>query len=140
MAASQFDLNKGISELQGAVTTELSGSDSVDQQIDQQLKRYALLGDAVTQARQQNIISPLPEQEPSGAGDYAVSRIRTIRNRLFNLGYLGVDDKSTVLDDAIKNGIRAFQKEAGLTQDAWVGENTCSALQALVSFPFIWLV
>ncbi len=130
MSASQPDLNKGLSELQGAVTTDLSSPD----QLDQQLKRYALLGDALTQAKQDNIISPLPEREPAGSGEYAASRIRTIRNRLFNLGYLGVDSKSVSLDDAIKNGIRSFQKEAGLTQDAWVGEKTWSALQALVSF------
>jgi len=105
-----------------------------DQKIDQQIKRYALLGDALTQAREQNIISPLPEQEPSGSDDYAASRIRTLRNRLFNLGYLGADDNSALLDDTIKHAIRAFQKEAGLTQDAWVGEQTWSALQALVSF------
>jgi len=134
MSESQGKLNTGLSELQRAVAPELPGSGLPEQQVDQQIKRYALLGDAVTQARHDNIISPLPKQEPSGSDDYAASRIRTIRNRLFNLGYLGVDDKSALLDDAIKNGIRAFQNEAGLTQDAWVGEKTWSALQALVSF------
>jgi len=132
MPESHVKLNTGLSKLLLAVSDPLEGQ--VDSQIDQQIQRYELLGDAVTQARQENIISPLPEQEPSGANDYAASRIRTIRNRLFNLGYLAVDDKSASLDDAIKNGIRAFQHEAGLTQDAWVGEHTWSALQALVSF------
>lgn len=130
MQVPQRDLNKGLSELQDAVTTKLSSPD----QLDQQLKRYTLLGDAVMQAKQDNIISPLPEREPSGSDDYAASRMRTIRNRLFNLGYLDVDSKNTALDDALRNGIRSFQEEAGLTQDAWVGEKTWSALQALVSF------
>jgi len=134
MSASQDKLNTGLSELQLAVATELSGTASLDGKINQKIKQYSLLGDAMTQARQENIISPLPQQEPSGSDDYAGSRIRTIRNRLFNLGYLAVDDKSALLDETIKNAIRAFQKDAGLTQDSWVGEQTWSALQALVSF------
>ncbi len=63
------------------------------------------------------------------------SRIKTIRNRLFNLGYIEQDTGTGHLDDTIRDGIKVFQREAGLKVDGWIGEKeTWPALQDLVSF------
>jgi hypothetical protein len=65
------------------------------------------------------------------------SYILAIRSRLIDLGYLGESTENrskAFLDNRLKRAIKKFQKEAGLTEDAWVGPKTWSALQQLVSF------
>ena len=65
------------------------------------------------------------------------SYILAIRARLIDLGYLGESPKNRshpTLDGRLKKAIRKFQREAGLEEDAWVGDITWQALQQLVSF------
>ncbi len=62
------------------------------------------------------------------------SRICTIRTRLYLLGYLKRDNHRPEIDDMLKDAIYQFQKEAELVQDGWVGQQTWTALQELVSF------
>lgn len=65
------------------------------------------------------------------------SYILAIRSRLIDLGYLGESTENrsnNFLDSRLKKAIKNFQKEAGLTSDAWVGPKTWTALQQLVSF------
>ncbi len=135
MAAVQLNLNEGLTALKSTVTSEISSPD----QIEQYLARYELLGGAIEDAREKDIISPLPDSEPVASADYARSRILTIRNRLFNLGYLKSDNKKARLDKTLKSGIAGFQRDAaktidGFVIDGWVGEQTWTALQELVSF------
>jgi Putative peptidoglycan binding domain len=65
------------------------------------------------------------------------SYIKAIRSRLIDLGYLEESTKNRsrdFLDDTLKKAIKHFQAESGLETDCWVGENTWSTLQQLVSF------
>jgi len=135
MPAAPPNLCEGLTALKRSVTSDISSPE----QFEQYLERYAMLGGAVEELRQKNIISPLPDSEPAGSSDYAHSRIRTIRNRLFNLGYLKFDSKEVQLDETLKSGIAGFQSDAAetigdFTVDGWVGEQTWTALQELVSF------
>jgi len=102
-------------------------------------ERYELLGSALSEAVQQNVISPLPTSKPVHKSAYSVSRLKTIRKRLFMLGYLERDSGQANLGATLEIAIKAFQKEVGLTVgdfavDGWVGEQTWTALQELVSF------
>jgi hypothetical protein len=84
-------------------------------------------------AEEKGLFVPLPKSEPDRSKD--VSRIKTIRNRLANLGYLETDSGRSNLNDELRDAIRSFQEEAGLEVDGWVGaEETWPALQELVSF------
>lgn len=63
------------------------------------------------------------------------SRIRAARSWLFALGYLGRDDDRTDYSPALKTAVAAFQREAGLVQDGWIGTaQTWPRLQELVTF------
>jgi hypothetical protein len=65
------------------------------------------------------------------------SYLLAIRSRLIDLGYLGESTENRSkrsLDDRLKAAIKNFQKEARLTEDAWVGPVTWNTLQQLVSF------
>jgi len=128
MSEPQSRLNEGLVKL-----TNMIKSSAADE-ISHLQSQYVLLDESLLQTREEGIISPLPTAAPATSGEYARSRIKTIRNRLFNLGYLGVDNRSSELEGEIRKGIRAFQSEAGLKQDAWVGEKSWAALQELVSF------
>lgn len=87
----------------------------------------------VSKAEEKGFFVPLPQSEPSVSKDAA--RIKTIRNRLFIMGYLSEDTGRGNLDPSLTEAIRAFQAEAGLETDGWVGEEeTWPALQELVSF------
>lgn len=87
----------------------------------------------VSEAEKKGLFTPLPQTAPSESKDW--SRIKTIRNRLFIMGYLQTDSGRGNLDPSLSAAIRAFQKEAGLGTDGWVGEEeTWPALQELVSF------
>ncbi|WP_298418380.1 hypothetical protein [uncultured Kordia sp.] len=64
-------------------------------------------------------------------------RIQTIATRLYLLGYLRRDFKPKRIHkkiEKIKRATLAFQKDANLTQDSWVGDETWYALDELVSF------
>lgn len=100
-------------------------------------EQYERLEEALWQARKDHIITPLPKKKPQSADEYSQSRLDTIRDRLKLLGYLDENAK----DDwgAFETAVRRFQTEAfreeeQLTSDGWVGVQTWSALQELVSF------
>ena len=64
-------------------------------------------------------------------------RIQTIASRLFLLGYLRRKFNPKRIHkkiDKIKEATLAFQKDANLTEDSWVGDETWYALGELVSF------
>lgn len=97
------------------------------------IERLAAVKADVDEAEDKGVFVPLPESEPKISKDR--SRIKTIRNRLFILGYLKKDTGRGNLDTTLKEAILKFQKEADLKQDGWVGEKeTWPALQELVSF------
>jgi len=120
------DLQTGLDDLQDSY----KGDEDAPDPIDHMQGQYALLDAALDQAKADDVISPLPAGVPVADG----SRIRTIRDRLVNLGYLKQGAKNTVLDDALADAVLAFQQDAGLTQDRWAGHETWTALQELVSF------
>lgn len=63
------------------------------------------------------------------------SRIRAARSWLFALGYMRRDDDRADYTPALKRAVMAFQKDAGLTEDGWIGTNqTWPRLQELVTF------
>ncbi len=91
------------------------------------------LGQDWAAAESDGTFVPLPDQKPERSADS--SRMRTIRNRLFMLGYMEADSGRGNLDGPLEAAIAAFQQEAGLEVDGWVGEQeTWPALQELVSF------
>jgi len=57
-----------------------------------------------------------------------------LRDRLFRLGYLAVRSGPDFVDDALKQAVTKLQREAGLTVDGWVGQQTWGALQELFAF------
>ncbi|WP_430409937.1 peptidoglycan-binding domain-containing protein [Kordia sp.] len=64
-------------------------------------------------------------------------RIQTIAGRLYLLGYLRRKFNPKRIHrkiEKIKEAVLAFQKDANLTQDSWVGNETWYALDELVSF------
>lgn len=64
-------------------------------------------------------------------------RIQTIASRLYLLGYLRRKFNPKRIHrkiDKIKRATLAFQKDANLTTDSWVGDETWYALDELVSF------
>ena len=102
-------------------------------------EQYGLLEEAILQAGCDHIITPLPASEPGSAKEYSHSRLRTIRNRLFLLGYLEADNGRATLGPMLKTAVAAFQGEAKLGDEAvvvdgWIGEQSWGALQELVSF------
>ena len=123
------DFQKGMPRFAAAAGPVGAGPLRADQLI-------AMVGAAaadVSKAEEKGFFVPLPQSEPSVSKD--VSRIKTIRNRLFILGYLAQDTGRGNLDPLLSEAIRAFQAEAGLETDGWVGEEeTWPALQELVSF------
>jgi len=98
-------------------------------------ERYDELALVVERADEQGVLDPLPISEQAVRTEPSIpSRTHTIRTRLFLLGYLGKDNGSPVIDARLRKAIRAFQGEAGLTVDSWVGDESWTALQELVSF------
>ncbi|MGD9136195.1 MAG: peptidoglycan-binding protein [Desulfobacterales bacterium] len=107
-------------------------ADESPKSVDLVVNRIAALGEDFTQSEVNGLFVPLPLEEPQKSKD--VSRIKTIRNRLANLGYLPKDSGRPYLDQELGQAIRRFQQEADLVVDGWVGEQTWTALQELVSF------
>jgi len=87
---------------------------------------------------QHGFVNSVPENETE-AFDMENQKIRlqTIASRLYLLGYLRREFNPKRIHrklDKIKDAVLAFQKDANLTQDNWVGDETWYALDELVSF------
>jgi hypothetical protein len=97
--------------------------------------RFDEVDSIFTQAEEKGVIAPLPgTHEEVRLTELNESRICTIRTRLYLLGYLKRDNHSPRIGDRLKSAIHRFQIEAGLEADSWVGRQTWTALQELVSF------
>jgi hypothetical protein len=124
----RIDFSKGMEDFAGAAKASVEFGPTFKIASERLLSLKTGLDEAQTKA----LFVPLPDTEPKASKDR--SRIMTIRNRLTNLGYLTKDSGSPELDLELKRAIKAFQEEAGLQTDGWVGEITWQALQELVSF------
>lgn len=80
-------------------------------------------------------LAPLPVAPPDNEFQQLLAlRVLAVRARLKLLGY-GVTDLNTESVDApLREAILAFQAEAGIEQDGWVGPETWGRLQELVAF------
>jgi hypothetical protein len=97
--------------------------------------RFAELDTILDKASRKGVAAPLPGSiQEVRSKELLESRICTIRTRLWLLGYLRFDNRHPEIDDLLKDAITQFQKEAELVQDGWVGQQTWTALQELVSF------
>jgi len=125
----KIDFDRGMAHFSGVFAKQVHEPPACNLAIE----RLAAIKVDVDTAEGDGIFVPLPVSEPEGSKDH--SRFKTIRNRLFILGYLEKDTGRGNIDATLKKAIRAFQKEAGLEEDGWVGEEeTWPALQELVSF------
>ena len=97
--------------------------------------RLHALSKVTEQADRDGVLGLLPTGPEEVLPERAVaSRTRTVRTRLFLLGYLGKDNGKTRIGKRLREAIGTFQKEAGLHVDQWVGNETWGALQELLSF------
>ena len=62
----------------------------------------------------------VPDRKKYALGDSS-SVIATLRQRLFSLGDIQLDNKSSVFDTSLLNGIKAFQHRLGIKEDGIVG-------------------
>lgn len=98
-------------------------------------ERFDELDAILDKANREGVLAPLPGSEQEVRSKELIeSRICTIRTRLYLLGYLNRDSHRPEIDDTLKEAISRFQAEAELEQDGWVGRQTWTALQELVSF------
>jgi len=97
--------------------------------------RFDELDSIFAKAEEEGVVAPLPvaEQEVR-LHELNESRICTIRTRLYLMGYLKRDNHAPKIGERLKSAIHRFQVEAGLDADSWVGRQTWTALQELVSF------
>ncbi len=123
-----IDFSKGMEDFAGAAKASAEFAPTLEIASE----RLLSLRIGLDEVQKNSLFVPLPDTEPKTSKDR--SRIKTIRNRLSNLGYLTKDSGSPHLDPILKGAIEAFQEEAGLINDGWVGEITWRALQELVSF------
>jgi murein L,D-transpeptidase YcbB/YkuD len=63
-----------------------------------------------------------PDRKKYEKGDSSAV-IGLIRQRLFLLGDIGINNNSSVYDDSLVNGIKLFQKRLGLKEDGIIGVN-----------------
>jgi hypothetical protein len=97
--------------------------------------KFGALLDAIPRAYDEGVLTPLPEEEDQEITDaFIASRLRTVRTRLYLLGYLRKDNQRPYKDKGLEDQIKNLQEEAGLPVDGWVGPETWRALQELVSF------
>ena len=103
-------------------------------QLDQS-EALSRLGLALDEAVELGQLGAKP-QEPDEQAIRA--RRRVVGGYLFLLGYLAKNPAEKTSDDQddsdIKLAIRAFQRDAGLADDGWVGGETWDAIQAITSF------
>lgn len=87
---------------------------------------------------QHGFVNSVPENETEAFNvENQKIRLQTIASRLYLLGYLRREFNPKRIHrklDKIKEAVLAFQKDANLTQDNWVGDETWYALDELVSF------
>jgi len=102
----------------------------------QPLEQLSLLESRIEEAAEEEIVRPLPAtQEEFTAASFAPDQLRTLRNRLYRLGYLANDSERDNIDEELRLAVRQFQEETGeLTLDGWVGVQTWQALQELFAF------
>jgi hypothetical protein len=77
-------------------------------------------------------------------------RFHTIAKQLWLLGYITEKPRSNISpqhqkSEEFRTQLSRFQKDAGITQDGWIGEKTWKTLQELISFespidPKTWLL
>jgi hypothetical protein len=97
--------------------------------------RFDELDKIFKKAEKEGVVAALPEAEKEvRLTELNESRICTIRTRLYLLGYLKRDNHTPKIGDKFKSAVHRFQIEAGLEPDSWVGRQTWTALQELVSF------
>jgi len=102
------------------------------------IDRIGEFEEIVDTASQEGFIFDVPGSE-SETYHYASQsvRLQTISERLYLLGYFHrriPNSKISLETKRLKNAIKLFQEEAGLTTDKWVGDKTWFALDELVSF------
>ncbi|WP_046757100.1 peptidoglycan-binding domain-containing protein [Kordia jejudonensis] len=89
-------------------------------------------------AENNGLVNKVPENKSEAFEmQHQKIRIQTIATRLYLLGYLRRQFNPKRIHkkiDKIKRATLAFQKDANLTQDSWVGDETWYALDELVSF------
>lgn len=102
---------------------------------DHPCQNYDTVVEIIDEAADTGALPHLPDSREEVPKSQAVaSRIQTIRTRLHLLGYLKHDNNTGVIDDQLRSAIKAFQGEANLLQDNWVGTKTWAALDQLVGF------
>ncbi|GEM_PF-3690908 len=100
---------------------------------------FGSLEELIFESGQKGVIEDLPGSKEEAQSENYAYRARVIGERLWLLGYLSGyrlsarrlfrADRAAFLD-----AVAAFQAEAGLVADSWVGKKTWSALEELVSF------
>jgi hypothetical protein len=82
-------------------------------------------------------LAPLPPEDPFAASRRRERelepRVQAIRSRLKLLGYPVQFELSSHLDESVRRAVRSFQRDAGITVDGWVGEETWHALQEFIT-------
>ena len=68
-----------------------------------------------------------PDQKKYEPGDSSVV-IASLRQRLFQLGDLAIDNRSAVFDSTLLNGIKSFQRRLGIKEDGIVGPSFFTAI------------
>ena len=97
--------------------------------------RFDELDAILEKASRNGIAAPLPDSiHEVRSKELLESRICTVRTRLYLLGYLEDDNQRSEIDGMLEDAITQFQDEAELVKDGWVGQQTWTALQELVSF------
>ncbi len=98
-------------------------------------EQLLLLESRLDEAAREGVVRPLPTAaEAFTTQSFAAGHLRTLRNRLFRLGYLEKDSERDRIDATLQGGIKNFQRDADLTVDGWVGMQTWQALQELFAF------
>jgi len=111
----------------------------------EKLDRFEAVGRAINEAESKRLFTRLPKAEEEFLTTEMIdARVRTVRTRLFLLGYLKEDSGSGEVDKQLRDRIREFQEDASKTVnkvereefkvDGWVGLQTWTALSQLVGF------
>ena len=106
-----IDFSRGMEDFAGAAKASAEFAPTFEIASE----RLLSLRSGLEEVQKKSLFVPLPDKEPKTSKDR--SRIRTIRNRLANLGYLAKDSGSPHLDLELKGAIEAFQEEAGQKND-----------------------
>ncbi|MBU0699621.1 MAG: peptidoglycan-binding protein, partial [Proteobacteria bacterium] len=102
----KIDFDQGMAQFSAVFAKQIEEPPSYNIAIE----RIAAVKADVDTAENDGFFVPLPDSEPEGSRDH--SRVKTIRNRLFILGYLEKDTGRGNIDDTLKEAIQEFQKEA----------------------------